>query len=92
MRISFTPEHDCVFDRDAVAFRATVDGNNLLCLVSLEALKDNLGNAPHEEPFVRHRLVIEGAARRLIQAGQVANGEVLIGSQQLRYAMSDDAT
>lgn len=83
--IQFLPGETENFDRDAVNFRATVDGTPVMCLVSCEALTDRF-RADFREPmpaFVENRTTIEDVARRLIGAGRVQNGELLIRSADL---------
>jgi hypothetical protein len=77
-----------LFDRDAVAFPALVDGEPIRCVVTCEALTELSKTVSFTEElalvaFREHREEIQSQARRLIEAGFVddARGEVLIRSK-----------
>lgn len=71
MTIEFTGRREVVAAA-RVAFEATVNGNDVWCSVSLDALSDHFGNegtSSHDlvSTFEANRAQIENAARRVLE-------------------------
>jgi Protein of unknown function (DUF1488) len=71
MRIEFTGRREVVAAA-RVAFEATVNGKDVWCSVSLDALTDHFGNngpSSHDlvSTFEGNRTTIENAARRVLE-------------------------
>lgn len=88
MNISFSgktaPDHDTF----GISFEAIVDGSQVRCRVTTEALQDiDPSNAVGEpaSQFALNRSSFEQIADKLIRAGNVQNGQVFIKSEDLRY-------
>lgn len=89
MQISFpscTPEY-CEPDL-ALAFPALVDGENVQCAITAEALEDHFGaRSPREEDLIAafdaHRFAIEVAAQRMLN--EVGGKPVVLHSGYFRF-------
>lgn len=84
MTISFPPGETWNSNRDIVQFPAVVNGRNVSCAISWEALQDNFGGnaVPPLDCFRSNRNAIEAKAERLIQNGRFEpDGSLLIRSQ-----------
>lgn len=83
MTISFPPRQAFDFERLAVSFTADIDGNQVLCRISVEALEDNYG-CNGVEPvgcFQSNRYAIEAKAASLIDKKRFeTDGSILIRS------------
>jgi hypothetical protein len=81
MEILFTEV--CVpYDVSGVSFQAKVDGNNVTCIILMEALDDIDPQNRFEKPLAKYennRVKFENIARQKIQQGEWHNGRVVIG-------------
>ncbi|WP_395060852.1 DUF1488 domain-containing protein [Paraburkholderia silvatlantica] len=73
MTITFPPVRGVYTVNTTVAWPAEVDGEQITCEISTEALMDHFGatsmdRANLEAAFTNHRVTIENRARRLIRA------------------------
>ena len=65
-----------------VSFQAKVDGNNVTCIILMEALDDIDPQNRFEKPLAKYennRVKFENIARQKIQQGEWHNGRVVIG-------------
>ena len=86
VKITFPPKEDWDKKREVVTFLAVVDGKQIICAISKEALGDSF-NLSHENPlsvFRKNRHVIEQVAEKLIVAKHYeVNGSILIKNPDL---------
>ena len=71
---------------EAVSFQASVDGANVSCRVSIEALQDIDPQNRMDNPlsqFSSNRSLIEHVAEKLIRNGRVINGQLYITNADL---------
>jgi hypothetical protein len=83
MQISFPREQQLSLDDASVDFPAIVDGNRVPCKILGEALDDyfRTETAGPLHAFLKHRRVIEGKARELIEKRESQlDGSILIRS------------
>lgn len=85
MHIVFNDEAVWVGERMSVSFYAKVDGNEVRCFVSREALDDHFGgdNAHnYVSVFQQHRNEIFAVAEKIIRAGCVPHdGELIVATR-----------
>lgn len=87
MDISFPQKEAWDGSRDVMSFPAEVDGKQVRCAISWEALQDNFGGngVPPLECFKANRGRIQAKAERLIRAGRFeSDGSIVIRSQEGR--------
>ena len=85
MDISFSGK--CGLNRNSgINFESHVDGKNVTCIVTREALQgidlSHKSNSP-EEQFQASKHALETIAVRFIRAGRVTDGRVRIGAEDL---------
>ncbi len=72
---------------EAVNFKAIVDGRDVLCCISFEALEDNFDarGSSHLHAFKKNRGTIEAIAETLINIGRYeSDGRIVIRSADVR--------
>jgi hypothetical protein len=85
MHIEFSDEVVWAGERLSVFFRAKVDGKNVRCFVSREALDDHCGGDGVDDYvpiFHTHRMKILAVAEKMIQAGCISPaGELIVATK-----------
>ncbi len=82
-------------ERHAVSFSARYGGKDIVCLVSLEAIEDNLGDPPTVQDkvraVVRSRSALRKILERKIRAGTFTKeNTVLVSSRELSEALAQE--
>lgn len=87
MDISFSGKWAQDPDAFGVVFESTVDGSQVRCRVSTEALQDidptNATSDPQSQ-FSANQSLFQGIAESLIRAGRVKNGQLSINREDVR--------
>ena len=84
MKIEFTGNSAQLLD--AVSFQASVDGANVSCRVTIEALQDIDPPNRMDDPlsqFASNKSSIQHVAEKLIRSGRVINGQLDITNADL---------
>ena len=89
MNIQFPNEHSVDQDTFDISFPADVDGNQIRCSVTREALQDQDINPSRatdsaETQFKTNRYQLQQIAEGKIREGEVQNGKVAITSADVR--------
>jgi len=80
MEVTFEQRYSYEKSDTFLTFFAIANGREINCIISYEALQQLSGcdGLDMEPAFIKHRSVIEDLAKRMIQTGELTDGQVLI--------------